>query len=251
MLGAVFIPSRSRAVVEGTFPGETNLFYSWDRPAGALRLYHQNAAGREVVADCRMGRDGVFRDVDKKFPVARLVNDSLVLDADMLAEPRGDARSGEAPDQPKLCPDPGRDVPHGASEAAWAYQELISRLNNPHRPLRRGEAVRLYDPKSRKDVVFDDCRESDGTMIEAKGLNYLWQLHAGEKILKRLDDEFLDQAERQVDAANANPSANGPRDVEWYFAEEEVMERARKIFAKKRKLQRIKLFYMPYKQDKE
>jgi hypothetical protein len=251
VLGAVFIPSRNRAVVEGTFPGQTDLFYTWDRPAGALRLYHHGENGREVVVDCRKGRDNVFRDVDTKAPVARLVDDSLVFDADMLAEPRGDARSGEATDGPKLCPAPTKDVPHGASEAAWAYQELISRLNNPHRPLKRGDAVRLFDPESRKDVVFDDCRDSDGTMIEAKGRNYAWRLHAGEDIRKGLDDEFLDQARRQVKAAEANPSANGPRDVAWYFAEEEVMERARKIFSSERKLKKIKLFYVPFKQGKE
>jgi hypothetical protein len=32
-----------------------------------------------------------------------------------------------------------------------------------------GLAVSLSDPATGRRVVFDDCRESDGTMIEAKG----------------------------------------------------------------------------------
>ena len=33
-------------------------------------------------------------------------------------------------------------------------------------------AVSLVNPLTGKSVVFDDCRESDGTMIEAKGPGY-------------------------------------------------------------------------------
>jgi len=42
-------------------------------------------------------------------------------------------------------------------------------LNNPQRPLPAGMAVSLENPLTGKNVAFDDCRESDGTMIEAKG----------------------------------------------------------------------------------
>lgn len=75
----------------------------------------------------------------------------------------------EAEEEPKLCPDLGPDAPHGASERAQSYQELISASNNPQGRLPAGLAVSLINPATGEPVVFDDCRESDGTMIEAKG----------------------------------------------------------------------------------
>jgi hypothetical protein len=52
-------------------------------------------------------------------------------------------------------------------------------------------------------VHFDDCRESDGTMIEAKG-NYKKQL-SRDFMSDILKEDWLDQGRKQVKAANPNP----------------------------------------------
>ncbi|MGB6176652.1 MAG: hypothetical protein WBF43_10040 [Methylocella sp.] len=144
----------------------------------------------------------------------------------------------EAKQDPNVCPDPGPDVPHGASERAQEYQELISALNNPQRPLPAGLAVSLINPVTGKPVVFDDCRESDGTMIEAKGPGYAERL-ANAFIAKSLAKEWTDQAQRQL-------AASGGRGLEWYFAEEKAADTARKVFDRNDRLAgRIRVFAVP------
>ena len=73
-----------------------------------------------------------------------------------------------------------------------------------------------------KPVVFDDCRESDGTMIEAKGPGYAERL-ANTFMAKSLADEWAEQATRQL-------QASGDRGLEWYFAEEDAAAWARQVF---------------------
>jgi hypothetical protein len=166
-----------------------------------------------------------------------MVGGSLVFDADSLAKSAAGAGARSERDEPKLCPDPGPDVPHGASERAIAYQEQISALNNPRRPLPAGMAVSLENPLTGKNVAFDDCRESDGTMIEVKGFGFAQQMK-----YPYFDTSVVpgweDQARTQVFAA-------GSRDVAWYFAEPEAAEKARQIFGNDPKLGNIKIFYVP------
>jgi hypothetical protein len=139
---------------------------------------------------------------------------------------------------PKLCPDPGPDAPHGASERAQKYQEQISALNNPQRPLPAGLAVSLTDPVTGEPVVFDDCRESDGTMIEAKGPGYAEMLEST-FLSGILAKKWTDQAKSQLDAS-------GDRSLEWYFAEEEAAAEAERIFAADPTLEgKITVIYIP------
>lgn len=104
------------------------------------------------------------------------------------------------------------DQPGGMSNRAAAYQQQITGLP-------RGLAVTL------NDVIFDGCRESDGTMLEAKGPGYEWPL--------RIDGtypDFYKGAERIMAQAQAqNRAANGRR-VEWYFAERRVADYFRNAF---------------------
>ena len=171
-LGAIFIPTPAGVVSHGSIPGEPGLSYSFDEPEGVLRLYRQGEAGQQTVAEARLRPDGILAETETGLPIARMVKGSLVFDADSLAGAKAEAGARSERDEPKLCPDPSSDVPHGASERAKAYQEQISRLNNPQRPLPAGMAVSLENPLTGRNVVFDDCRESDGTMIEAKGPGY-------------------------------------------------------------------------------
>ncbi len=170
LLGAIFVPTPAGGVSHGAMPGEPGLSYSFDEPAGLLRLYRDDEAGQQTVAEARLRSDGILAATDTGLPIARMVGGSLVFDADSLAGSAAGARARSEREEPKLCPDPGPDVPHGASERAIAYQEQISALNNPQRPLPAGMAVSLENPLTGKNVAFDDCRESDGTMIEARGL---------------------------------------------------------------------------------
>ena len=177
MLGAIFIPTPAGVVSHGAMPGEPGLSYLFDGPAGLLRLYRDDETGRQAVAEARLRPDGILAETETGLPIARMVGGSLVFDADSLPDAKAGAGARSERDEPKLCPDPGRDVPHGASERAMLYQEQISRLNNPQRPLSRGDAVSLMNPLTGKNVAFDDCRESDGTMIEAKGPGFAEMLN--------------------------------------------------------------------------
>ena len=236
-LGAIFIPTPAGVVSHGAIPGEPGLSYSFDEPAGLLRL-HDGEAGQQTVAEARLRPDGILAETETGLPIARMVNGSLVFDADSLAESAAGAGARSERDEPKLCPDPDPDVPHGASERAIAYQEQISRLNNPRRPLPAGMAVSLENPLTGKNVAFDDCRESDGTMIEAKGPGYAGLMESDWLAEKIWREKIRPQAESQIAAA-------GGRDIEWYFAEPEAGAKAGEWFGGEEKFRKIRIFVVP------
>jgi hypothetical protein len=94
------------------------------------------------------------------------------------------------------------------------------------------------NPETGKPVVYDDCRESDGTMIEAQGpgfANLLRSSYFSDFVLPARWDR---QARRQV-------AASGARELEWYFAEPEAAERARKVFADDDDSRKIKIIVAP------
>jgi hypothetical protein len=132
--------------------------------------------------------------------------------------------------QPKLCPDPGPDVPHGASVAAQLYQSQITGL-------KPGLAVTL------NGVTFDGCRESDGKMLEAKGQNLLWMITrpSGWVYVTKMYAQFMGEATRQSVAA-------GSRGVEWNFAEKPVADFFRVAF-KAAGLKNIDVKYEPYNME--
>ncbi len=247
-LGALIVWPGKSMISEGSVPGDPNLRYSLNSDEGVLRFLRQGDYGLETIAGAHQGRDGIFFEVETGTPVARIVGGSLVFDAASLADATDEApaQSGaeinagaqSRTDQPQLCPDPGPDVLHGASDRAIAYQAQISALNNPQRPLPPGLAVSLINPETGKPVVFDDCRESDGTMIEAKGPGYAEMLKDSFFSDRILPPQWKDQAERQL-------AASGGRDIEWFFAEPEAADLAREVFRDLPNLQRIKIFYVP------
>ena len=236
-LGAIFIPTPAGVVSHGAIPGEPGLSYSFDEPAGLLRLYLDDEARQQTVAEARLRSDGMLAETETGLPIARMVGGSLVFDADSLAGTAAGAVARSERDEPKLCPDPGHDVPHGASERAIAYQRQISALNNPNRVLEPDMAVSLPNPKTGKNVAFDDCRESDGTMIEAKGPGFAQQMKYP-YFERNILPGWEEQARTHVDAA-------GGRDIAWYFAEPEAAEKARQVFGNDEQLQKIEIFYVP------
>jgi hypothetical protein len=133
VLGTIFVPSPNPGVTsEGVVPGDLDLHYAINHDEGTLRLTRQGAAGGEAVALARLGQGGIFYETETGIPIARNVGGSVVFDAETLestAAPADSARisnpataaaaqAGAEEETPKLCPDPGPDVPHGASERA-------------------------------------------------------------------------------------------------------------------------------------
>jgi hypothetical protein len=250
VLGAIFVPSPNPGLTsEGAVPGDPNLRYAINHDEGTLRLTGQDG---EIAAMARLGQDGISYEIETGIPIARDVGGSIVFDAATLASATAPEETSQTSDraasatqaeagnepQPNVCPEPGEDTPHGASDRAKLYQEQISALNNPQRPLPSDVAVSLTNPATGRRVRFDNCRESDGTMIDAKGprLAYLLQYPS---IAANLVDEWIDQATRQVDAS-------GGRAIEWYFAEKEAADKAREIFDANDDLKgRITIFTVP------
>jgi hypothetical protein len=61
-------------------------------------------------------------------------------------------------------------------------------------------AVSLIDPVTGEHVVFDDSRERDGTMIEAKGPGYAERL-ANEIMAESIAEQWVKQATSQLQAS--------------------------------------------------
>jgi hypothetical protein len=91
-------------------------------------------------------------------------------------------------------------------------------------------------PGPRDFVDFDGFK--DGVLLEAKGPGYkalLEKMH-GKKWFKGLD-EMLEQAERQLRAANGTP-------IQWHFAEREVADIVRKLL-QENEFDTIKVVHTP------
>lgn len=248
VLGAVIVWPGKSVVTQGPVPGNSDLRYSLNNDEGSLRFVRQTESGSETVAVTHQGRDGIYFELETGTPVARAIGGSLVFDAAALADvadevparsdAETDASAQRRTEQPQLCPDPSPDVPHGALDRAVAYQAQISALNNPQRPLPPGLAVSLINPDTGKLVAFDDCRESDGTMIEAKGPGYAEMMRSNPFFKDVFSTDWRKQAARQV-------AASGGRDVEWFFAKPEAAQLAQEVFFNSPRLGGIKVVNVP------
>jgi hypothetical protein len=240
--GVIFVPWQKDPQSEGSIPGDPDLRYKIDNAVGTLSLYRQSEDGsKELVASAHQGRDGIFFEKETGLPIARAVKGSLLFEADALADATDDrdtkTESVPKENDPRLCPDPGPDVPHGASPRAVAYQAQISALNNPQRPLPPGLAISLTDPKTGEVVTYDDCRESDGTMIEAKGPPFGKMLRY-KFFQDRFTYEWTYQASREI-------SASGGRALHWFFADARAAAFARDLFDGNEHLKRILVSHVP------
>jgi hypothetical protein len=236
LLGIIFIPTNRSLTTTGTLPSAPDVDYQYDNDTGTLLLYRNG----EVLFDGQAGADGQFHDVGGRV-FGRRVDGSLVLDPDALpgnAAPDNatddSAAGAEAGvhtdtdrDEPKLCPDPSTDRPGGKSERSKIYQQQISGLPS-------GLGVELGG------VMFDGCRESDGTMLEAKGLGYAWAM-------KRPDEweDFYTGVSKIMDQAEKQSNAASDRRIEWHFAEEPVANYFREKF-EEQGFSNITVIYTPY-----
>lgn len=233
VFGLIFIPSPNNGVVsQGQLPGEPGLAYGVDHDEGVLRISRASSAGDEIVATARLGADGLFRDEDDA-PIARAVGGDVVIDPDALRAATGAEASTDASrDEPKLCPDPSAENVNGRKAFDVQYEQYIRGLVNPQRqpPLPPGLAFSLVNPTTGRPVVFDDCRESDGAMIEAKG--HYEDMLSSKWGRDKLAEDWPNQAKRQI-------LASGGRTVEWYFHEQSAADYARDLFEEDVVLKRI------------
>ncbi|MGO9672980.1 MAG: hypothetical protein ACLPSF_02225 [Methylocella sp.] len=112
-------------------------------------------------------------------------------------------------EEPKLCPDPEPDKGGGRKAFDIQYEQFVRSIVNPQRqpPLPAGLAFSLPNPSTGDAVFFDDCREADGAMIEAKGhYEDLMDKEFGLRILK---GDWIDQATRQVEASGGRAVDGG------------------------------------------
>jgi hypothetical protein len=218
------------------------------RSVGLLRITRSGPAGGIVVA-AHLGPDGLYRD-ETGAPIARAAGGRVVIDPDAVraaakakdnaagVKTGVEAQTGTWREEPKLCPDPEPDKAGGRKAFDIQYEQFVRSIVNPQRqpPLPAGLAFSLTNPSTGEAVVFDDCRESDGAMIEAKGhYEDLMRKEFGLRILK---DDWIDQAMRQV-------AASGGRQIEWYFHERAAADLARELFSDVADLRRIKVEYLP------
>ena len=253
--GLVFIPSLNGGVTsQGAVPGEPGLNYSLNHEDGSLIITRSGTAGDETVTAAHLGQDGVFRD-ETGAPVARAAGSSVVIDPDAVSaaaaakeKQKGDAGANVSAgaqtqtkrEEPKLCPEPVPDTPHGASETAAEYERVIHNLVNPQNPLPQGFGVTLFNPITGRNVFFDDCIQATGVMVEAKGPGYADLLsksfHQQEDI--GASAKLLEQAGRQVQAAGARP-------IIWFFAEESAADYVRNLFKDDVRLRQIEVIPYP------
>jgi hypothetical protein len=239
VLGTLFLPSPRNVTSDGTLPDAPDFSYHFDREAGHLTITRKFDDGMsETVFDGRYGKDLVFRDKDGT-AIGRFLGDSVALDSDAVrgyeARRRSDAQAppgaiaqsnARTRSDPKVCPDPGPDKSGYKSPGAIAHQMYVGQELNGA-PLPPGFGIKTIRPNG-LPVYFDDCQQSTGVLIEAKGLGYSDALNSG-KLFPWLGMQIkmISQAKRQLEAADGRPIA-------WYFAEQRVADRMRREFAKRR-----------------
>jgi hypothetical protein len=247
-LGLIFIPSPNGALfAQGAVPGESGLNYKINHDEGMLRIAR---AGETVVA-ARLGVGGLYRDAAGR-PIARAAGGSIVIDPDALhaaikakesdqagvktgAEASTDARREE----PKLCPAPAPQSIAGRRLFDIQYEQFVRSVVNPQRQPQLPPTLTfgLTNPETGRIVDHDDCRESDGAMIEAKG--HYETVRRRQFLSDEIDAKWTEQATRQV-------RASGGREIEWYFHEQAAADRAQELFENDPDLHRIKIRVMPY-----
>ena len=248
----LFIPSNRSLISEGTVPDAPDLGYKFDEGAGSLTLTRTNADGsKDVLFSGNRGPDGLFRDKDGNVVGRYLGGSAVVVDTNAVpgyrsrssAQPKLDEDEDASPqpnipaandNAPKLCPDPSLDRFRGELDPDKndvLYQGFIGEQVNGF-PWPRGFGISMLNPTTGDTVVFDNCQITTGIMIEAKSTGYAekledWLENGRAVPWKFMEEEMLGQAERQLEAAGGRP-------IEWHFAEKEVADYIRELFARER-----------------
>jgi hypothetical protein len=225
---ALLIPTpNAGGVVDDDVPGLMGVRFHLDGQARTLKFTVTDDDGRKAYAYCSI-TDGRFVD-EKGRPVGRYLPDvGVYFDHDALIATLQDKLNADArlktstrSDDPKLCPAPSPDQPGGRKIFDLAYADYVNEeiVNKGFPPLPPGMAFSLFNPISGRDVHFDGCRYTTGDPQEYKG-------HYGDLVANpfftddKLKDDFLDQAEKQIEANTArNLLAGRINTIEWHFDE--------------------------------
>jgi hypothetical protein len=212
-LGLLFVPSPNKVRVEGEVPDLPGLRYSWNRDESLLHLTYDGPDGDRQTFTAELQED-VFRDAHGRIVGRVLSSGTLAIDSAAIFP------TAANDDEPKLCPEPGPD--RAGNEKGKDYEDYVKSIVNPENPTPRYWGFQLPNPSPTGGLVhYDDCEHSTGTMIDAKDKYAgLLRFPAG---IKSVAEEFLDESERQVDAA-------GTRGVRWYFSERETADFAEDLF---------------------
>ncbi|CAM5487340.1 hypothetical protein [Streptomyces afghaniensis 772] [Streptomyces afghaniensis] len=106
--------------------------------------------------------------------------------------------------------------------AYWPSMERWMRYQEQVTNVKRGKEYAVKDPRTGRDVDFDGWDSSRQTYIEAK-FGYGKKVGKDGTLQKAQADKFIEQAQRQLRAANGKP-------VEWNFSNKRVAEAAQKAF---------------------
>ena len=113
-LGAISVPTPAGVVSHGAIPGEPGLSYSFDEPAGLLRLHRDDKSGQQTVAEARLRPDGILAETETGLPIARMVGggaSSLTPIRSLGRQP--EPRRGASATNRSFVPIPDRDVHQG------------------------------------------------------------------------------------------------------------------------------------------
>ncbi|MDR3513343.1 MAG: hypothetical protein P4L73_17030 [Caulobacteraceae bacterium] len=236
--GLLFWPSRAGPKAQWVdVGGPARLRYYWSPDETLIRIQYRDASGGTRITTGRLGPGGEFRDPEGR-PIARWIKAIGVVV--QLASLEAIANEDF---EPRLCPKPPVPDRQGAREADRDYEDFVKRSVNPQNPTPRGLGYALPNPTSKDGwTVFDDCRQSDGAMIEAKN-NYaglIERLGGHENFDLRIG--WLAQADRQLAAAPDRP-------IIWYFNHESAAVYARNLFNSPAggPRERIQTVYLPTK----
>jgi hypothetical protein len=233
VLGLLFIPSPNDIHVEGEVEGIPGLRYSWNRDEALLHFTYEGPDGQQRTITAQLDgdvfRDGQGRVVGRLLPGSAIAIDPAAISSDLTKQ-----------DEPRLCP---AQVPDKrTNNLGLAYEMYVRGIINPGNPTPPKFAYELPNPSdSGKMVSYDDCDQQTGTFVaEIKDQHeFLLGFESG---IQSIAEKFLDQARRQVEAADA-----AGYEVRWYFSEKETADFARELFRDMDDgLEKIKVIWEPW-----
>jgi hypothetical protein len=280
VLGALLIPTNRSLIQEGELPGFPGVRYRFDLGMGVVTVT-ATSGDEKVAVGARRGPGGLLVDLQGR-TLGRFLPSGIYLDADAVVDAlidefgsdRTDRPSTETdkpsvetdkpgaeselvphPDEPKLCPDPGPDHPHGSSKRALDYEEDVHERVNPELPLQRGQAVAVWNPIQGKYYHIDDCFRLHGDLVDgdmrpgdfadAKGPGYEQVFKISKGVKEHEMERLAGQAEFQIGAAGPRGAA-----IKWYFAEEYAADEVREKFSESDRYSKITIAYMPGRKRK-
>jgi len=235
---------------EGEIPGRPDLRYSWNGDETELDIVQ--LSNGQVVMRATLGADGKFK--NRGLTVARETRGGVLVDAAALPSGQSQPKAKNKDDEPELCPEPpvkdkaGLVGPGG--DPGRDYQQYMRERINPLWTTQPDYTYALSNPEDNGAIVYyDDCQHEpgmvneDGTinlpgsMIEYKSPGYATMLAKkglGVPFKKSLEEDWPKQGLSQIEASHGRP-------VIWYFGTQSMLDLAREMFSKDKRLQRIQL----------